>query len=88
MNIFLNDLGNLSVKNRNKHMMSIREYEKGFEKIILEMGREGHFNELDPKIVSFGILGMLNWTTRWYKKSGLLSIQEISDILYRMVTKP
>jgi AcrR family transcriptional regulator len=88
VNIFLNDLVNLSVKNRNKHMMSIWEYERGFEKIILEMGREGHFNGLDPKIVSFGILGMLNWTTRWYKKSGSLAIQEISDNFYRMVTKP
>ena len=87
VNIFLNELGCLSMKNQRIHMRRIWEYEKGFEKIIVEMETKGYFNGLDPKIVTFGILGMLNWVIRWYEKRGPLTIKEISNTFYRMITK-
>jgi len=87
VNIFLNELRSLSRKHQKMHLMKIKKYEKDFEKIIVEMKTEGYFNGLDSKIVGFGILGMLNWVSRWVESSGRLAIKEISDIFYRMVTK-
>ena len=86
-NIFISELENLSIKNRRIYLIRIREYENNFQRIIAEMQTKGYFDGLDQKIVAFGILGMLNWVTRWYKKSGPLTIEEISNIFYRMVTK-
>jgi AcrR family transcriptional regulator len=84
--IFLNELKNLSGKNRRIHLMKIREYEEGFQEIVEGMKKEGFFKGLDPKIVTYGILGMINWVTRWFRRDGPLAIGEISDIFYRMLT--
>jgi AcrR family transcriptional regulator len=86
--IYLNELRGLSRKNQKEYLMKRKRYQRDFEKIIEGMGREGYFSGLDPKIVTAGILGMLNWTARWYKKTGRLTIEEISDNFYRMVTTP
>jgi AcrR family transcriptional regulator len=87
VNIFLNELRNLPIKNRKTHLMKIKNYERDFEEIIVGMKKKGYFKGLDPKIVTFGILGMMNWVTRWYKRTGPITIEEISDIFYQMVTK-
>ena len=86
--IYLNELRSLSRKNQKEYLTKRKRYQKDFEKVIEGMEREGYFRGLDPKIVTAGILGMLNWTTRWYKKTGPLTIEEISDTFHRMVTKP
>ena len=86
--IYLNELRGLSRKNQKEYLTKRKRYQKDFEKIIEGMKGEGYFQGLDPKIVTAGILGMLNWTARWYKKTGRLTIEEISDNFYRMVTKP
>jgi hypothetical protein len=49
------------------------------------MKSKGHFKGLDPKIVTLGLLGMLNWAVKWYRKNGALSLGEISNIFYRIL---
>jgi AcrR family transcriptional regulator len=88
VNIFLNSLRNLESKKRKMHLMKIKNYERDVEEIIVEMKKNGYFRGLDPKIVAFGILGMMNWITRWYKKSGQMEVKDISNIFYQMLTRP
>lgn len=87
VNAYLYELRNLSEKNRNIYLGKRKRYEKDFERIIKEMKAEGFFRGLNTKMVTYGILGMLNWVAKWYKKEGPLSPKEISDIFYKMVTK-
>ena len=35
--------------------------------------------EIDPHIAALGLLGMCNWTTRWYRDDGRLSMSAIAD---------
>ena len=35
--------------------------------------------DLDVKVVSYGLLGMLNWAYRWYKPGGRLGFREVAD---------
>jgi len=85
INIFLNEIRNLSNKNRWVYIEKRKNYEKEFMKIILEMKSKGHFKGLNPKIVTLGLLGMLNWSVKWYRKNGPLSLVEISNIFYRII---
>ena len=85
VNVFLNEIRNLSKKNRSVYIKKRKNYEKEFTKIIREMKSKGHFKGLDPKIVTLGLLGMLNWTVKWYRKNGALSVREISNIFYRII---
>jgi AcrR family transcriptional regulator len=87
VNAYLYELRNLSRKNQRKYLEKRKRYEKHFEKIIDEMKAKGYFNSLDTKIVVFGLLGMLNWVAKWYKKDGAQSITEVSNVFYRMVTR-
>ena len=83
--IWLNELGNLSKKNQKRFLKRRKEYERTFQKIITELKEEGYFEGLDVKIILFGILGMLNWTPRWYRSDGRLGPNVISEIFYKMI---
>ena len=86
VNAYLYELRNLSKKNQRKYLEKRKRYQKHFEKIIVEMKGKGYFKGLDAKIVTFGLLGMLNWVAKWYKKDGAKSIKDVSNIFYRMIT--
>lgn len=55
------------------------EYGDGFAAIIQEGIDDGTFRaDLDPKVCTMAILGMFNWTHRWYRPDGPLSLEEIA----------
>ena len=43
--------------------------------------RTGEFRKLDPKIAAFAVIGMANWTSRWYSPSGPKSPEEIAEVI-------
>lgn len=63
-----------------------KAYERLFEQIIEEGIEAGVFkSNLDPKIVTFGILGMCNWLSQWYKPGGTYTQAQIGDFFSRIV---
>ena len=57
-----------------------------FRAIIEDGMASGEFSCIgEPRIVAFAILGMCNWVTRWYRKGGKLSIDEISEMFIRLI---
>ena len=40
--------------------------------------RSGDFYDTDPKIAAFAVIGMANWTSRWYSPSGSMPPEEIA----------
>lgn len=41
----------------------------------------GEFRQTDPKIAAFAVIGMANWTSRWYSPNGPMTPQEIGEII-------
>jgi len=65
-----------------------KAYERYFEQIIEEGQASGVFQpDVDPKIATFGLLGMCNWLSQWYKSSGQYSHQQIAAMFVNMVEK-
>jgi AcrR family transcriptional regulator len=63
-----------------------KAYERYFEQIIEEGQAVGAFQlNVDPKIVSFGILGMCNWMSQWYRPDGQFTHQHISAMFVNMI---
>ncbi|GIO26268.1 TetR/AcrR family transcriptional regulator [Ornithinibacillus bavariensis] len=63
-----------------------------FKNIILETIREGKASgefrhDLSDEITSMAILGMVNWTYKWYRKSGEKSIDEIGDLYVDLIMR-
>ncbi len=41
----------------------------------------GEFRDVDPKIAAFAVIGMANWTSRWYSPAGSKSPREIAEVI-------
>lgn len=60
-------------------------YSVRWTELIREGQRAGVFNpELNPKMVTFGILGMCNWLSRWYDPNKEIPLTEIIDTYFTM----
>lgn len=66
-----------------KNYLMKRDCYEGFYRQILKEGKEqGLFPEgINEKLTTFGILGMLNWLTQWFKPEGALSPKEIANYM-------
>jgi AcrR family transcriptional regulator len=65
-----------------------KAYERYFEQIIEEGQAAGVFDAgIDPKIAAFGLLGMCNWLSQWYKAEGQYTPRQIADMFMRMIGK-
>ena len=53
-------------------------YDKGVETIVVDGVRRGVFRDVPPRLVVFGLLGMLNWLYKWYNPAGRWGAEEIS----------
>lgn len=87
VNIYLNELKSLSKKNQAIYLSKRKKYERSLEKIIVEMKAKGYFNGLNTRLITFGLLGMLNWVAKWYKNEGHLTQKEIADTFYRVIAQ-
>ena len=54
-------------------------FDRGMRKVLEEGIRTGVFRQTDAKLLSFAILGAVNWIPRWYNPDGPASSQEIAD---------
>jgi AcrR family transcriptional regulator len=52
-----------------------------YVRCIVEGIAKGEFRDVDPKIAAFAVIGMANWTSRWYSPNGLKSPAEIADVI-------
>ena len=62
------------------------QYKKVIFRVIKEGIAKGEFrSEIPADITVMSILGMVNWTYKWYKKDGSKSIEEIADIFIDLI---
>jgi len=67
---------------REQFKLSPKQYERCWQQILREGVKSGEFRaDLDVQVVSYGVLGMLNWLYKWYDPRGRLSAREVADQL-------
>jgi AcrR family transcriptional regulator len=54
-------------------------FDKGMREVLKEGIRSGTFVYADAKLLSFAILGAVNWIPRWYSPEGPSTSEEIAD---------
>jgi AcrR family transcriptional regulator len=55
------------------------QFDRGLRRVVQEGVEQGLFRPVDVKLVSFAILGAVNWIRRWYRPDGPSNSQEIAD---------
>jgi AcrR family transcriptional regulator len=54
-------------------------FDRGLRRLLEEGIRLERFGSSDPKLISFAILGAVNWIPRWYNPDGPSSSQDVAD---------
>jgi AcrR family transcriptional regulator len=54
-------------------------FDRGLRRLLQQGMDAGVFAPGDPKLLSFAILGAINWITRWFDPKGPATSQEIAD---------
>ena len=54
-------------------------FDRGLRQVLQDGMASGRFAPADAKLLSFAILGAVNWIPRWYSPNGSASSQEIAD---------
>src|SRR5262245_38626913 len=73
------DLEALTVPHRKQVIARRDRFDHGMRRVIEDGVRSGAFGDIDAKLLSFAILGAVNWIPRWYQPDGPASSQEIAD---------
>jgi TetR/AcrR family transcriptional regulator len=55
-------------------------FDRGVREILREGMAEGAFAPGDPKLLTFAMLGAVNWITRWFDPSGPATSTEIGRV--------
>jgi AcrR family transcriptional regulator len=53
--------------------------DRGIRRILQEGMDQGAFARADPKLLTFAILGAVNWITRWFDPKGTATSEEIGQ---------
>ncbi len=85
LTIFFRELPALPPEKRREVLDGRDRYRGFFEAIITEGIARGEFCEVDPKMVTFAILGMCNGLYEWYSPQGRLSIDDIAESFTSLV---
>jgi AcrR family transcriptional regulator len=77
--IFFDDVNQLSPKFKGKILDQQRQMYGLFKNEISELERLGLLRPVDITVATFCCFAMINWSYRWYKKEGNLSVEQIAD---------
>jgi AcrR family transcriptional regulator len=69
----------LSPPLRKKVVAKRDRFDRGFRQLIQEGMDSGVFTPGDPKLLSFAMLGAINWIPRWFNPSGSATSDDIAQ---------
>ena len=61
-----------------------KAYYRSIRRLIEEGNAEGSLAAGSPGIAALGLIGMLNWTGRWYREEGTLRPSEIAELYFAL----
>lgn len=82
--VYIREMDSLYARLKDKIAESPKHYERLWHRILREGMKAGELrDDLDVKVVTYAILGAMNWMYKWYEQNGRLSIREVANIYAR-----
>ncbi len=73
------DLQDLSPAHLRRVIAKRDRFDRGVRRVLEEGMADGRFARGDAKLLTFAILGAVNWITRWFDPKGAATSQEIGE---------
>jgi len=85
LTVFFSEEANLPARLARALAQQKDRYDKGIESLVVDGMKQGVFRDVPPRLVVFGLLGMLNWVYKWYNPRGRWGAEEISSAFLSLV---
>lgn len=86
--IFFREMQNLSEARLVDIIPKRDQFRLNIEQVIKDGREAGEFrSNLNPSIVTFGVLGIANWSYNWFHPEGSLTDYEVTEIFVDMILK-
>ena len=86
--VFFREMRNLSEESLSEIIPKRDQFRLNIEKLIEEGKQNGEFRaNLNSPIITFGILGVTNWSYQWFNPEGSISDREVAEIFTEMILK-
>lgn len=86
--VFYEESGSLPEAYSERIHKKRNQYRRILQKVIVEGQQTNDFrSELPSTIVTMAIVGMINWTYKWYKQTGPLTMEEITEVFTDMILR-
>jgi len=82
--IYMEEQYQLPIHLRNRALKKHRQIYDAYFNTICKIKEKGLMRDIDETVTTFGILGMMNWSYRWFRKEGTLSIEQIAEDIIRV----
>ena len=86
--IFFRELKNLNEEHTELIHSKRDRFRLNIEDLIKNGIEHGEFrHDLNTSIITFGILGITNWSYQWFNPNGICSDREVAEIFVEMILK-
>ncbi|MFJ7730124.1 TetR/AcrR family transcriptional regulator [Neobacillus sp. NPDC097160] len=86
--IFFRELKNLNEEHSATINTKRDQFRLNIEELINDGMENGEFRpDLNSSIITFGILGITNWSYQWFNPNGICSDREVAEIFVEMILK-
>ncbi|MFD1737345.1 TetR/AcrR family transcriptional regulator [Bacillus salitolerans] len=86
--IFFREMRNLSEENLSNIVKKRDKFRLNVESLLNEGIEKGEFrSNLNVKIATFGVLGIINWSYHWFNPGGNATDKEVAGIFVDMIIK-
>jgi AcrR family transcriptional regulator len=83
--VYFNEKAHLSAEHGEATTRLERQIVQRVATVLREGIASAAFQDIDPTVAAFAVLGASSWVYRWYRQGGRLSIDEVSTILQRVI---
>jgi AcrR family transcriptional regulator len=85
LTVFFSEEASLPARSARALARQKDRYDKALEAIVRQGIRRGFFRPVPPRLVVYGLLGMVNWLYKWYNPRGPLGPDDIARVFLSMM---
>lgn len=82
--IYMEEQYQLPTVLRKRALKQHRQIYNLYYNMICQIKEKGLIRDVDETVMTFAIFAMMNWSYRWFKNKGRLSIEEVAEYIIRI----
>jgi AcrR family transcriptional regulator len=83
--ILMDEVAGLTAAHRRKIIQRKRSYMDYVRETLTQLQAEGKLRDVDLTVATFSLFGMVLWLSRWYRRGGRLTNEQVAEEITKLV---